>query len=650
MIFKGSPAIPDANHIDDPLINLGVMNSGGISGSSGRVTKGNQPGPHAITSTASGLLYDYDDNGNMTSHATGELYEWDFHDRLIKSITATTIAEYVYDYSGQRVIKKSQTGATSRVDIYVGEGFELRNGKPVKFIFADGQRLARVEGRLAETDQATLQELHFKPGWNFFSLQIEPTVAAVSTVLAPLDGNYTEVWAFDSVTQQYQGFIPSGGANDLSEIHAQRGYIINVANAATLQVTGIRKTDPISLQSGFNLIPSPADAPVSVQDALSTLANNYQGVWGYQTEQEMWRGHLPNKPFFLSKLDSLQPDKAYWLELPSAAQLLFQHQEKKILFYHSDHLGSSSVVTDLSGDVVESTEFYPFGRPRHEHKNGFDADYKYTGKELDNETGLMYYEARYLDAVTGRFVSVDPLAVAPPSAALLNPQFIHSYSYAGNNPINYMDPDGLEVRDPDQNALTPIAPTALSGERRMALNQNGGRTGRYLRKAANGVAAAGVGVATQADPTGFLGAGVAFAQTAVEHRNSADNVRNKALAKTAAKEVGKIILKVGLAAAGVAATASTGGGALVAAGVAYGAKKIGEAAGNQINKVVRKRKANARSKGWSALRESIRAKGVGDTLNARGRLFPLRNPAHLLTPLVNPPRLPQGAPLRNYNN
>jgi RHS repeat-associated protein len=92
--------------------------------------------------------------------------------------------------------------------------------------------------------------------------------------------------------------------------------------------------------------------------------------------------------------------------------------------------------------VVESTEFYPFGRARHEYKNGFVADYQYTGKELDKETGLMYYEARYMDAVTGRFVSVDPLAVAPLTGSLLNPQLIHAYAYAGNNPIYYLDDDG----------------------------------------------------------------------------------------------------------------------------------------------------------------------------------------------------------------
>ena len=96
---------------------------------------------------------------------------------------------------------------------------------------------------------------------------------------------------------------------------------------------------------------------------------------------------------------------------------------------------------------MESTEFYPFGRPRHEERIGFDSAYKYTGKELDKESGLMYFEARYLDSVTGRFVSVDPLAQAPPKTALLNPQFIHAYAYASNNPVMYVDPDGEQLTE-----------------------------------------------------------------------------------------------------------------------------------------------------------------------------------------------------------
>ena len=89
MTRKTSPPWPYRGHIDDPLINLGTMASGGIAGTIGRSAKlpGDPPGPHAITSTESGLVFDYDDNGNMIDHA-GDVYEWDFKDRLAKTTTA----------------------------------------------------------------------------------------------------------------------------------------------------------------------------------------------------------------------------------------------------------------------------------------------------------------------------------------------------------------------------------------------------------------------------------------------------------------------------------------------------------------------------------------------------------------------------------
>ena len=97
MIFKSSPSMPDQAHIDDPLINIGIIENGGSSGTSNRGLRmpGNDPGPHAVTGTASGLLYTYDDNGNIISNANGDVNEWDYADSLgarksqpIMSITA----------------------------------------------------------------------------------------------------------------------------------------------------------------------------------------------------------------------------------------------------------------------------------------------------------------------------------------------------------------------------------------------------------------------------------------------------------------------------------------------------------------------------------------------------------------------------------
>lgn len=104
-------------------------------------------------------------------------------------------------------------------------------------------------------------------------------------------------------------------------------------------------------------------------------------------------------------------------------------------FIHSDHLGSSSVVTDQNGAQVSHYEYTPYGSVA--QVEGSDVTgYKFTGKELDN-TGLYFYGARYYDPEIGRFVTADTLVQAP-----YNPQTLNRYSYCANNPLNYVDPSG----------------------------------------------------------------------------------------------------------------------------------------------------------------------------------------------------------------
>jgi RHS repeat-associated protein len=133
-------------------------------------------------------------------------------------------------------------------------------------------------------------------------------------------------------------------------------------------------------------------------------------------------------------------------------------------YYHTDHIGSAQVVTDYRGELYERIEYTPYGELWLEQvKNGIDRlPFRFTGKELDEETGLYYYGARYLDPKTSRWISADPaLGEYLPSAPindearrrngnlpgmggiynLVNAQLYH---YAGNNPVRYTDPDGRE--------------------------------------------------------------------------------------------------------------------------------------------------------------------------------------------------------------
>ncbi|MFO0794930.1 MAG: SpvB/TcaC N-terminal domain-containing protein [Candidatus Brocadiaceae bacterium] len=144
----------DAALLDpDPLMNLGVMTSGGAAGTSNRIGRkaGDPAGPHAITGTEKGpngaLAFIYDDNGNMLTDR-GMNLGWDFKDRLINLTNGSTTASYTYDYTDTRkrkVVSDANKGAESVV-LYIDKMCEVRDGKLVKYIYAGSNRIARSEG------------------------------------------------------------------------------------------------------------------------------------------------------------------------------------------------------------------------------------------------------------------------------------------------------------------------------------------------------------------------------------------------------------------------------------------------------------------------------------------------------------------------
>lgn len=102
-------------------------------------------------------------------------------------------------------------------------------------------------------------------------------------------------------------------------------------------------------------------------------------------------------------------------------------------FYHPDHLGSTNLVTDEKGDVVEETHYLPFG----EVLEGGDSRYLFTGQEKDKETSLNYYGARYYDSFSRHFTQPDTII-----QNVYDPQSLNRYAYARNNPVKYVDPSG----------------------------------------------------------------------------------------------------------------------------------------------------------------------------------------------------------------
>jgi RHS repeat-associated protein len=108
-------------------------------------------------------------------------------------------------------------------------------------------------------------------------------------------------------------------------------------------------------------------------------------------------------------------------------------------YYHSDHLGSTSLITDLDGNVVQHVEYVPFGEVFIEERNNkWNTPYLFNAKELDEETGLYYYGARYYDPRVSIWYGTDPMHEKYP--------VVSTYAYCVQNPLRFIDPDGRSTR------------------------------------------------------------------------------------------------------------------------------------------------------------------------------------------------------------
>ncbi|MGS4345197.1 RHS repeat-associated core domain-containing protein [Myroides odoratus] len=155
--------------------------------------------------------------------------------------------------------------------------------------------------------------------------------------------------------------------------------------------------------------------------------------------------------------EDLEPgdDNDHWKDdQPSSENLEVDpfEQHGPVWWYHSDHLGSTSYITDVFGTPVQYIEYLPFGEVMVEESNNnmLENVYKFNSKELDAQTGYYYYGARYYDPGASVFLSVDPLAEKYPN--------INPYVYVANNPIMFIDPDGRKIIIPNIVGKNPNGP------------------------------------------------------------------------------------------------------------------------------------------------------------------------------------------------
>lgn len=104
-------------------------------------------------------------------------------------------------------------------------------------------------------------------------------------------------------------------------------------------------------------------------------------------------------------------------------------------FYHPDHLGSSSFITNLDGEVVQHIEYVPFGEVFIEERNNvWNTPYLFNAKEFDEETGMYYYGARYYEPRLSLWMSTDKYREKYPH--------LSAYCFCENKPVIMLDEKG----------------------------------------------------------------------------------------------------------------------------------------------------------------------------------------------------------------
>jgi RHS repeat-associated protein len=241
---------------------------------------------------------------------------------------------------------------------------------------------------------------------------------------------------------------------------------LNAQTNGVLTFTG-NYADPSSyaVTSGPSFLPSTGLEALTLSNLPSQLTTNN---WFYNGQNQSWQISaaipLTSSSFNITP-HVLPPSASLMSRSDSGGPYTPPDPTLRIRYYHTDHLGSTSLLTDEIGNPIEETADYPFGqsrnnfRPRHISEN-----YQFTQKENDPESGLEYFETRYHFGTLGRFNRADSLCWSPPMEWLVHPQKQNVYAYCYNSPIQCVDPTGTDgtSSDSDWSTVTTASHPAVN--------------------------------------------------------------------------------------------------------------------------------------------------------------------------------------------
>jgi hypothetical protein len=186
---------------------------------------------------------------------------------------------------------------------------------------SDGDEYIHFVEVVKGSGSTTNFDIPLRTGWNFISIPLNLSSTDTQTVLSPISGKYTKVYAYDSSDTSdpwkiYDTSLPPF-LNDLTTITNVKGLWLWATQDTTFTVNGTwpASSTNITLKTGWNLIGYPSQTTRAVADALNSIAGKWTKVYTYNAfdDSDPWKINDTSLPPFLNDLTQMEPGRAYWL-------------------------------------------------------------------------------------------------------------------------------------------------------------------------------------------------------------------------------------------------------------------------------------------------------------------------------------------------
>ncbi|MBI3650565.1 MAG: RHS repeat protein [Acidobacteria bacterium] len=380
------------------------------------------------------LAYEYDPWGQVRRLTLPEnqriAYNYDLLGNLTEVSDGQTAIRYEYDGANHQIIRRLPNGITTTKEFSpTGRLLALRHRQ------ADGTPLCAFQYQYDAEDRIT--EITETAAHATFTTRYEYDLSGHLMQVSNADG-LTVAYRYDAIGNRVAQTDANG---TIQYSYDARGRLLRAGTAT------------FTYDANGNLLTSTDGAKRATYqydeaNRLTQVRNN-QGVirYAYDGNGNRVRREVNGKSIeYLNDVNGevtkvvAQYDKSGTLShyLSGSERLALRNDKGKVVYLLEDHLGSTRCVVDERGAVVARYQYTPFGAPILEAGNA-QTDFLYTGEQWDEEAQLLYLRSRFYDPQLGRFLSPDSQPGVP-----TEPESFNQYAYVNNDPINLLDPTGMQ--------------------------------------------------------------------------------------------------------------------------------------------------------------------------------------------------------------